>query len=119
FQRSRVVARDVLGIACGIGRNVRWRITALAEGDAAMLAAEVADLRLEAAIVPGIFVNEQHRGPAARLLEMEPGAVTCGDLGHGTGGYPGKPAQGKPRLSRLVAADLVGYHCPEARVRDV
>jgi hypothetical protein len=80
--RNHVVARDVLTIVVWIGRNVGRGIAALAVSHAAMLAAEIAHLRLPAAIVAGVFMDEDDRRPAADLLDVELGPVCCGDFRH-------------------------------------
>ena len=79
---DHVVAGDVLRVAGGIGGHVGGRIAALAVGDAAVLAAEVAHLRLPAAVVAGVFVHEHDRRSGADLLDVELGAVRCGNFRH-------------------------------------
>ena len=74
-QRDDVVARDVLAVARRIGRHIRRRITALAVGDAAMGAREVAKLRLPGAVIARIFVDENHGTPGPDFLVIELGPV--------------------------------------------
>src|SRR5207302_8685428 len=69
------VARPVLG-------DIRGRITARIEGDAAVTTREKAQLRLVAAIVAGEFMHEDDRVAGAGLLVIEADAVVAGHIGH-------------------------------------
>src|SRR5437899_11861276 len=66
-----VVARLVLRIFFAVRGDVgRW-IAARVEGNAAIAAGEVAQLRLPAAMVAGKLVHKDDRRPAAGLFEIE------------------------------------------------
>ncbi len=73
---------EILAIARRIVGNVRRRIAALTERDAAMRAAEVAHLRLPGAIVTGKFMDEDNRRSRARFLVIQIHAVTGSDFWH-------------------------------------
>ncbi len=66
-----VVARLVLGISLAILGDVGGRIAACIEGDTAIAAGKVAQLRLPAAMVTGKLVHEDDRRPATGLLEIK------------------------------------------------
>ena len=66
-----VVGRDVLGIGGDVAGHVRWRKAARVIGDAAISSGEIADLRLPASVVAGIFVHEQNRIARAGFLIVE------------------------------------------------
>ena len=91
-QRNDVVARNILRIARRVGRHVRRRIAALAEGDAAMRAGEIPHLRLPGAIVGGIFVHEDDRRAGAGLLAIDPDAVRRRDVRHDAYPFAGPPS---------------------------
>src|SRR5262249_38860839 len=74
--------RDLLRVPGGIGRHVRGRIAALTIGDAAVMAAKVAHLRLPTAVVASIFMHENDRRPRADRLDIKLHAVRCGNLRH-------------------------------------
>ena len=84
--RSYVVARDVLRVARAIGRDVGRRVATCAESDAAVLAAQVAHLRLPAAVVAGVLVHKHHRRANAALLVIEADAVRRDRVGHAYAG---------------------------------
>ena len=68
---DHIVAGDLLRVTAGIGRHVGRRIAALAVADAAMLPAKVAHLRLPAAVIAGIFMDEHDRCAGADRLHIE------------------------------------------------
>ena len=77
-----VVAEHILGVLVGILRHVGRRVAALAVGDAAVRAGKVPHLRLPGAVVGRVFVHEYNRRAAAGFLDVEFGAVGCGDVRH-------------------------------------
>src|SRR5262249_43594713 len=77
-----VAASDVLPVARRIARHLRGWITARREGDAAMSAREMAQLRLPGPIVAGELVNEDNRRSAACFFVIELCAVRTRDCGH-------------------------------------
>ena len=79
---DHVVARDVLRIHFRLFGNVGRRIAALAVGDAAMRARELAQLRLPGAIVCRIFVDEDDRRAAPGFLIIELDAVFHRQMRH-------------------------------------
>src|SRR5688572_16161824 len=80
--RTDVVARQRLRVFFRILRHVRWRIAARVERDAAVITREEPHLRLPAAIVTGVLVDEEERLAAARFLEIELHAVVGGGMRH-------------------------------------
>ena len=80
--RDHVVTGEVLRVAGRVGGYVRGWISALTVGDAAMLAAEMAQLRFPAAIVAGILVNEDDRRARPDLFHVELYAVGGGNSRH-------------------------------------
>jgi hypothetical protein len=80
--RDHVIAGECLRVTRGIGGHVRWRITALAIGYAAVLAAKVAHLRLPAAVVAGIFMHEDDRRSGADRFDVKVDPVRRGDFAH-------------------------------------
>jgi hypothetical protein len=63
-------------------RHVGGRIAPCIEGDAAVTLAEVAHLRLPAAVVARELVHEDHGASGAGLLVVQPHAVIGGGQGH-------------------------------------
>ncbi len=59
--RTDIVTGAILRVAVGILRHFGWRVAAGIVGDAAITPGKVADLRLEAAIVVGEFMDEDDR----------------------------------------------------------
>ena len=75
-------ARHVLAVTRRIVRHVGRRIAALAIGDAAMGAREIAHLRLPLPIVASEFVHEDDGRAGADLFVIELRAVRGFDLWH-------------------------------------
>jgi hypothetical protein len=73
---------EILAIARRIVGNVRRRIAALTERDAAMRAAEMAHLRLPGAVVTGKFMDEDDRRSRPGFLVIQIHAVTGSDFRH-------------------------------------
>ena len=81
-QRDDVGARDILAVTGRIVGHIGRRIAALAIGDAAMGAREIAHLRLPLPIVAGEFVHEDDGRAGADFFVIEVGAVRGFDLWH-------------------------------------
>ena len=79
-----VVDRVALAVHRAALRHVGAWIAAERVGDAAVPAGEEADLRLPAPPVAAIFMDEQDRRAAARLLVIELYAIGCGRVWHGS-----------------------------------
>src|SRR5215472_13191385 len=77
-----VVAGALLRIAGGILRHIGRRVAPGIESYTAIAPREVADLRFEAAIIVGEFVDENDRGPRTGLLVKEADAVIGSDVWH-------------------------------------
>src|SRR5207248_9982739 len=84
--RPYVVACDVLRVARAIRGDVGRRVAARAESDAAILAAQVAHLRLTAAVVAGVLVHEHDRRADTALFVIEPDAIRRERVGHAYAG---------------------------------
>jgi hypothetical protein len=82
-QRDDVGASEVLAIARGVIGNVRRRIATLTVGDAAMIAAEPAHLRLPGAIIAGKFMDKDDRRPGASFFVIQVHTIASLDFGHG------------------------------------
>jgi hypothetical protein len=81
-QRDNVGSSNVLTVTSRIVGNIRRRIAALAERDAAMGARKAAHLRLPGAIVACELMNEDDGRASARFFVMETYAVAGSDLRH-------------------------------------
>src|ERR1700758_2163050 len=79
---DRIVRRNRLRIGLDTLRYVRRRIAARGVGDAAMAAAEKAQLRLPARMVAAELMDEEDRRALAGFFRMELHAVLGGDHGH-------------------------------------
>jgi hypothetical protein len=81
--RADVVARPLLRIAPTVARHIGGRIAPRVIGDAAVMARELAELRLEGAAIAGEFMDEDDRDAGAGLLVIELDPVIAGEMRHG------------------------------------
>src|SRR5262249_58409967 len=81
--REDVSAGNSLAVARRIVRDIRRRIAALAERDAAMGARKAAHLRLPGAVVACELMDEDNGRAGARFFVIKIHAVTGFDLWHG------------------------------------
>src|SRR3954466_2596057 len=81
-----VVARTRLRILLRIVGHVGGWIAARAEGDAAVEAREEPHLRLPAAVIAGVLVDEDERRPLAAFLVVKADGVVRGCVRHASPG---------------------------------
>src|SRR4249919_1691575 len=77
-----VFVEAILAVFVRVVWNIRWRIAALAVGDAAVRPRETPHLRLPGAVVCRIFMHEDDRRALPCLLVVEPRPVSRGDMRH-------------------------------------
>src|SRR5262249_38620382 len=87
-----------------IVRNIGWRITALAIGDASMRAGEMTHLHLPRAVVAGIFMDENNWRPDARFFVIKPCTIPCGDVRHRDLRYSARLFARKRKRSKVALA---------------
>ena len=79
---ERVAIEMLVGVDVGGRRHVGRRVAARGIGDAAMAAREVAHLRFPVGVVGRELVQEDDRGSAPGLFEIEADIILGDGIGH-------------------------------------
>src|SRR5262245_2969221 len=79
---ANIVARTLLRVALAVGRHVGWRVAARVIGDAAVAPAEIPQLGLVRAMIPGKLVHEYDGNSGPGFLVEQPDPVVGGQMRH-------------------------------------